>query len=118
MSTKVSGITKGSAYITTDNLNCWYVNLTAGTTVLSTTPVSIYGIVVNSHSSGTIKVWDGIAGNTTVCLNTYSFATGSQAINLYGLTTGTACTVVVGGTADVTLAYRKIREYDLSNNVA
>ena len=118
MSTKVSGITKGSQYITTDNLNCWYANLTAGTTVLSTTPVTLYGINVNSHTSGTIKIWDGATGNTTVCLNTITLGATERTVELFGITTGTACTVVIGGTADVTIAYRKVREYDFSNNVA
>ena len=118
MSTKIGGVNKGSAYITTDNLNCMCVALTAGTVVLSTTPATLYAVIVSSHTSGTIKVWDGIAGNTTVALDTFSFPTGSGSYDLFGITTGTACTVVVGGTASVTLAYRKVKEYDLSNNVA
>lgn len=112
----ISGITSGSKFITTDNLSCWYANLTAGTTTLSSTPTTLYGIIINSHSSGTIKIWDGTAGATTVALNTITLAAGERNINLYGLTTGTACTVVVGGTADITVTYRKNNSTSFDSN--
>lgn len=118
MSSIVSGITKGSAYITTDNLNCWYANLTAGTTVLSTTPATLYAINVNSHTSGTIKIWDSTTASGTVVLNTITLGATERTVELFGITTGTACTVQIGGTADITIAYRKTREYNYSNNIA
>ena len=113
----VAGITKGSAYISTDNLNCWYANLTNGTTVLSTSPVTLYGINVNSHSSGTIKIYDSLNPQTlTVVCNTITLAAGERYINLMGITTGTACTFQVGGTADITVAYRKTKESSFDLN--
>lgn len=66
----------------------------------------VYGVIVNSHSSGTMKLWDSLTATGTVLVNTFSFATGSgvytfpQAINF-----GTGLFFTLGGTADVTFLY-------------
>lgn len=99
---------EASGVFATDNVNSRYVNLTAGTTVVKTGLTSLYGVIVNSHSSGTIKVYDSSTLVTVVpvAMNTFSFPTGSGSYNLHGITLGTGCMVVVGGTADITLAFR------------
>lgn len=113
----ISSISKGSAYITTDNLNCMYANLTAGTTKFLN-PVTLYGIIVNSHTSGVVTIWDGITPQTTPMTGAISLPTAGSTVNLLGITSGTACTIEVAGTANITLAYRKVKEFDFSNNIA
>lgn len=66
----------------------------------------VYGVVVNSHSSGTMKLWDALTATGTVILNTYTFATGSQVVLFpepINFVTGLFFTL--GGTADVTFIY-------------
>lgn len=116
MTTIIGGVNQGSAYMTTDNMNCMYANLTAGTTIFIT-PVILYGIIVNSHTSGVVTIWDG-SPRTTAVSGPIALPTAGSTVNLLGITTGTACTIEIAGTANVTLAYRKTKEYDLSNNVA
>ena len=50
---------------------------------LVSTGVGVWnGIVINSHSSGTIKVIDGLtAGSGRIILNTYTLPSGSQVIS-------------------------------------
>lgn len=67
----------------------------------------IYGIIVNSNTSGTFKLWDNTAGSGTVICNTYTVGSGSsvvkfpQPIEFY-----TGLYITVGGTLDYTLVYR------------
>lgn len=66
----------------------------------------VHGIVVNSHSSGTVKLWDALTATTPVILNTYTFPAGSQVISFpepINFVTGLYCTI--GGTADITVLY-------------
>lgn len=106
MSVTVSNLSNGS--VTTDNINCVYKNMaTAGANVVSTSPVTLYGVVINSHTSGVIKIWDNTTATGSIVCNSITFAAGSGYYNLFGITTGTACTVSIGGTADITLAYRR-----------
>ena len=37
----------------------------------------VYGVIVNSHSSGTLKLWDALTATGTVVIDTFSFPTGS-----------------------------------------
>lgn len=63
----------------------------------------LYGIIVNSHSSGTIKLWDSLSGANTVLMNTYTLPAGSQVIMFpvpINFVTGLYFTL--GGTADIT----------------
>lgn len=41
-------------------------------------------VIVSSHTSGTIKFWDNIAGTGTVLVDTFTYAAGSQTINFFG----------------------------------
>ena len=45
---------------------------------------TVSAIIVSSHTSGTIKLWDNTAGSGTVLVDTYTYATGSQVIPLWG----------------------------------
>jgi len=86
--------------------NAKYLNGTTSQAIKSTAG-SLYGIVVNSHSSGTLKVWDNTAGSGTVLLNTITFAAGSgiQLNFPTGVSFNTGLFVTVGGTIDYTIIY-------------
>jgi len=67
----------------------------------------VYGIIVNSHSSGTVKLWDSLTAANDIIVNTYSYPSGSQVvmfptpIDFY-----TGLYYTEGGTADVTIIYK------------
>ncbi len=66
-----------------------------------------FGFVVNSHSSGTVKIWDNTSAAGTVILNTITFAAGPASWVLpvaVNFTTGLYITV--GGTIDYTILYK------------
>lgn len=66
---------------------------------------SLRGILINSHSSGTIKVWDSLTATGTVIANTITLAAGERFIPFYDCTFATGCYVTIGGTADITVFY-------------
>lgn len=67
----------------------------------------IYGFIVASHTSGTVKLWDSLTAANAVLLNTYTLPAGSQVvlfptpIEFY-----TGLFATLGGTADITFIYR------------
>lgn len=85
-----------------------YLNGTAGTAQVKTGAGNIYAVVINSHSSGTLKMWDSASSVSvsTVLINTYSPAAGSGYIPLYGLPFSAGLILVKGGTIDCTIIYR------------
>lgn len=84
---------------------CSYVN-TAASALIKTGAGQVYGIVINSHTSGTLKLWDNTAGSGTVLCNTMTFAVGERFIPLLGATFGTGLYATISGTADVTILFR------------
>lgn len=86
--------------------NCKYTNLTASAAIKSVAG-TLYGIIVNSHTSGTLKLWDNTAGSGTVILNTITFAAGPNFITLpQGVSFNTGLFATIGGTADITILWR------------
>lgn len=81
-----------------------YQNITADT-LIKTGPGQVMAILVASHTSGAIKLWDNTSAATTVLLNTYTYATGSQVIPLYGVKFTTGLYADVTGTQDITIIY-------------
>jgi hypothetical protein len=82
-----------------------YSNKTASAAIKSGNGL-IYGFVVNSHTSGTVKLWDSTAASGTVILNTYTFPSGSQVVSFaepIAFVTGLYATI--GGTADITFIF-------------
>jgi len=66
----------------------------------------VYGFIINSHTSGTLKLWDNTSAATTVIINTYTFTAGSGVVTFpepINFTVGLYATI--GGTADITLLY-------------
>jgi hypothetical protein len=84
---------------------CSEVNLTASGLV-KTGAGNVYGIIVSSHTSGTIKLWDNTAGSGTVVVDTMTLGASERWIPLFGMAFGTGLYVTIGGTANITIAYK------------
>lgn len=83
-----------------------YTNLSASALIKTGAGV-LKGIVVNSHSSGTLKLWDNTSAATTVLFNTITFAAGSGiVINLPAVEFSTGLYATIGGTADITIFWK------------
>ncbi len=67
----------------------------------------VAGVIVNSHTSGTMKLWDNTSAAGTVIVNTINFAAGPgfykfpEPIEFY-----TGLYFTVGGTLDYTIVWR------------
>lgn len=67
----------------------------------------VAGVIVNSHTNGTMKLWDNTSAAGTVIVNTITFAAGSgfykfpEPIEFY-----TGLYFTVGGTLDYTIVWR------------
>ncbi len=81
-----------------------YKNITIDT-LIATGPGEVVGIIVASHTGGSIKLWDNTSAATTVLLNTYTFAAGSGWVPLFGARFLTGLYADVGGTVDLTIVY-------------
>ena len=83
-----------------------YTNLSASA-LIKTGAGRVKGFMVNSHASGTLKLWDNTSAATTVLLNTITFAAGSGLMfNLPDVEFGTGLYATVGGTADITIFWK------------
>lgn len=84
-------------------------HITANASV-SNVPSVANAILVSSHTSGTVKLWDSLAASGTVALDTFSYATGSQVIPLWGMKFNTGIYFDMGGTTqDVTIIWNTFR---------
>jgi hypothetical protein len=66
----------------------------------------VYGFIVNSHTSGTIKLWNSLTAANAVICNTITLAAGPQVYTFpvgAEFSIGLFCTI--GGTADITLIW-------------
>lgn len=82
-----------------------YTNLSASALV-KTGRGTVYGIIVNSHTSGTLKLWDNTSAATTVICNTITLAAGPQVLSFpVGIKFGIGLYLTIGGTADVTVIW-------------
>ena len=83
-----------------------YTNLSASA-LIKTGAGRVKGFMVNSHSSGTLKLWDNTSAATTVLLNTITFAAGSGLMfNLPDVEFSTGLYATIGGTADITIFWK------------
>lgn len=83
-----------------------YTNITADT-LIKTGAGRFFGFIVNSHISGTLKMWDSTSAATTVLMNTYTFPSGSSAVIFpvgVEFTTGLYADIV--GTVDITIIWK------------
>jgi len=86
--------------------NVKYTNGT-GSGAIKSAAGAYYGVVVNSHTSGTLKLWDNTAGSGTVLMNTFTFPAGSGFYNFpQGISFNTGLFATVGGTLDYTILWK------------
>lgn len=72
-----------------------------GNTLIYTGTGTLQGVIVSSHTSGTIKFFDSIVDSGTVLLPTYTYATGSSSINFKGLKFVNGLYADTGGTTQI-----------------
>jgi hypothetical protein len=53
----------------TSGTACLYLNRTAGTALVKTSSGQIYGATINSHASGTLRLWDSASTATVTTGN-------------------------------------------------
>lgn len=82
-----------------------YTNISASALIKTGAGV-VKGFVVNSHSSGTLKLWDNTSAATTVLLNTITFAAGPNFVKLPAIEFSTGLYATIGGTADITILWK------------
>lgn len=82
-----------------------HTNITADT-LIKTGFGKVAGFIINSHTSGTLKLWDNTSAATTVLTNTYTFPSGSGVVTFpepVGFNTGLYADI--GGTVDLTIIW-------------
>lgn len=85
--------------------NVKYTNLTASA-LIKTGAGALHGFIVNSHTSGTLKLWDAVTATAPVLLNTITFAAGPNFINIpQGISFSTGLYATIAGTADITILW-------------
>lgn len=85
--------------------NTTYKNLTASGQVAGGR-AAIAGVIINSHTSGTLKIWDSLTATGTVICNTITFAASERWIPLFNVVGNTGVFATIGGTADITIVYK------------
>lgn len=85
-----------------------YANISASALVKTGTG-TLKAIIINSHSSGTVKLWDALTATTPVICNTMTLSavatTGERVIEFNDIAFTTGLYVTIGGTADITVVY-------------
>ena len=86
--------------------NVKYLNGTTSQAVKSTAG-ALYGVIVNSNTSGTFKLWDNTSAATTVLLNTFTPTSATSQVYLFpmGISFNTGLFITVSGTIDYTVLY-------------
>jgi len=81
------------------------LNLSASTLV-KTGSGCVIGIVINSHTAGTLKLWDSLSATGTVLNNTITFTADERFIAVFGESFNVGLYATIGGTADITIVYQ------------
>lgn len=85
--------------------NSKYLNGTTSQAIKSAAG-TLYGIIVNSHTTGSLKLWDNAAASGTVIVNTIAFAAGPNFITIpMGVSFNTGLFATVTGTIDYTILF-------------
>jgi hypothetical protein len=82
-----------------------YKNLSASGLV-KTGNGRIKGIIVNSHTGGTVKLWDAVTAAVPVICNTITLGAAERFVPLYDIEFTVGLYVTIGGTADITIVYK------------
>ena len=81
-----------------------YTNLSASA-LIRTGGGKLSGFIINSHSSGTLKLWDNTSAASTIIMNTFTFPAGSGVYRFEPVDFYTGLYATIGGTADITLIW-------------
>ena len=82
-----------------------YTNITADT-LIKTGFGKVAGVIINSHTSGTLKLWDNTSAATTVIMNTFTFTAGSGSLMFPSpICFNTGLYADIGGTVDLTIIW-------------
>jgi len=65
----------------------------------------VMGVIINSHTSGTLKFWDNTSAATTVLFNTITLGATERWVPLLGAKFLTGLYITTGGTIDATVVY-------------
>jgi hypothetical protein len=81
-----------------------YKNLTASGLV-KTGYGSVEGIIISSHTGGTIKLWDSLTATGATLVDTITLNVGERFIPCYDAGYTVGLFVTIGGTAIITVVY-------------
>lgn len=81
---------------------CEFTNLSASA-LIKTGPGFLIGVVINSKSNGTLKLWNNTSAATTVICNTIAFGDAERWIPFWGARFSVGLYATIGGTADITI---------------
>ncbi len=79
-------------------------NITAST-LIATGQGTAQGVIISSHTNGTLKLWNNTSAATTVLVDTITFAVGERWIPFFGAYFNVGLYAEVGGTANLTIVY-------------
>lgn len=83
-----------------------YTNLSESAQIKATKGL-VYGFIVNSHTSGKLKLWDNTAGSGTVLMNEFTFPSGSGVYTFPApIDFNTGLYATISGTADITIIWK------------
>jgi hypothetical protein len=110
--TKVTqGVSKLQSDISGDLLvsdSCLCKNISTST-LLDVGPGYVIGVIINSHTAGTLKLWDSTTASGTVICNTITFSavatTGERWIPFWGASFVNGIYATIGGAADLTIMW-------------
>lgn len=80
-------------------------NQTSADVLVKTGQGVLQAIIVSSHTTGSIKLYDNTSATGAVLVDTYTYASGSQVIPFYGLHFAVGLFADITGTQSITLAY-------------
>lgn len=66
----------------------------------------IKGVIINSHTAGTLKLWDAVSAAVPVICNTMTFAVGERFVPLFNIEFTIGLYATIGGAADITIVYK------------
>jgi hypothetical protein len=81
-----------------------YTNLTASA-LIETGQGTLQGIIINSHTNGTIAFKDALTNTTPVIINTITLGATERWIPFFGAKFTTGLYLVLGGTIDCTVIW-------------
>ena len=81
-----------------------FANLSASAQVKSGSGY-VKGVIINSHTGGTLKLWNSLTAADAIICNTITFGATERWIPLFGAKFSIGLYATIGGTADITILY-------------